>query len=116
MSRLFGWSYPPGAASDPNAPYNQNGPYICEVCLCDAEVDCRCPECPECGEVGNPRCYESAIDHPLFPGSGGGCGLVLDPEVKIGRRGREFLMAVNDMLDSQADEMYAREFDGHEYD
>lgn len=99
MSRLFGWSYPPGAALDPNAPYNQNGPYICEVCLCDAEVDCRCPECPVCGDFGNPRCYEP-----------GGCGLVLDPEVKAGRQGREFLMFVYDLIDAQADEMYAREF------
>jgi hypothetical protein len=23
MNRKFGWSYPPGAANDPNAPYNQ---------------------------------------------------------------------------------------------
>lgn len=110
MSRLFGWSYPPGAASDPNAPYNQNGPYICEVCLCDAEVDCRCEECPICGEAGNPRCYEPGQDNPLFPGHSGGHDLVLDPEVRIGRIGRETLMAINDMLDAQADEMYARDF------
>ena len=27
---IFGWSYPPGAAGDPTAPYNQE--YYCEVC------------------------------------------------------------------------------------
>lgn len=35
MGRKFGWRYPPGAANDPNAPYNQPDP----------------PECPECGEL-----------------------------------------------------------------
>lgn len=52
---IFGWSYPPGAANDPNAPYNQEGP--CEVC-CRFVDDCICPECKTCGEIGNPECYE----------------------------------------------------------
>lgn len=56
MSRhLFGWSYPPGAANDPFAPYNQQeGP--CGVCG-HFENECICPECPTCGSVGDPRCY-----------------------------------------------------------
>lgn len=31
----FGWHYPPGAANDPSAPWNQPEP----------------PECPECGSL-----------------------------------------------------------------
>ena len=56
----FGWSYPPGAAGDPNAPWNQvEGP--CEVCgKCVDE--CICPECPVCGEQGNGYCYR---DHGI---------------------------------------------------
>lgn len=38
----FGWSYPPGAATDPNAPYNQTPadalPVWCEVCGFKAET------------------------------------------------------------------------------
>lgn len=50
----FGWSYPAGAANDPNAPWNQEeGP--CEVCGKSLD-DCDCPACPECGEHGNPKC------------------------------------------------------------
>lgn len=45
----FGWSYPPGAASDPLAPYNQQDP-PCE-CGCDP-ASCNCPECPICGTAG----------------------------------------------------------------
>ena len=56
MSRhMFGWSYPPGAANDPYAPWNQeDGP--CAVCgkLTD---ECICPECPACSAVGDPKCY-----------------------------------------------------------
>jgi hypothetical protein len=57
MSRHpFGWSYPPGAENDPNAPWNQVDDY-CEVC--EKPVDrCRCPECPVCGVCGDPRCYQ----------------------------------------------------------
>jgi hypothetical protein len=52
---IFGWSYPPGAANDPNAPWNQgDGP--CDVC--GEPVDaCICPECPVCGAQGDPACY-----------------------------------------------------------
>jgi hypothetical protein len=54
---IFGWWYPPGAAGDPNAPYNQeDGP--CEVCG-QAIDDCICPECPCCGATGDLICYTS---------------------------------------------------------
>jgi len=36
MSNIFGWSYPPGAANDPNAPYNQDEGWTedyCPTCL-----------------------------------------------------------------------------------
>ncbi len=60
MSRLFGWSYPPGAANDPFAPYNQvDGP--CAVCGNFVD-DCICPECPERTSQGDPSCY---IQHGL---------------------------------------------------
>lgn len=53
----FGWSYPPGAASDPGAPWNQEeGP--CAVC--GSAVDhCICPVCPVCGAQGDPACYDA---------------------------------------------------------
>lgn len=54
MRSIFDWSYPPGAASDPNAPWNQEDP-PCEVC--GSYIDsCVCPECTVCGSVGDPRC------------------------------------------------------------
>lgn len=57
----FGWSYPPGAANDPNAPYNQEDG-ACDIC--GNPVDsCLCPECPVCGAYGDPICYE---DHGLM--------------------------------------------------
>lgn len=53
---IFGWSYPPGAANDPSAPYNQEeGP--CAVCG-EFEDKCICPECPECTSIGDPQCYK----------------------------------------------------------
>ena len=56
MSRsMFGWSYPPGAANDPSAPYNQVDP-PCDVCGSPID-DCVCPECPRCHTLGNPECY-----------------------------------------------------------
>lgn len=55
----FGWWYPPGAANDPNAPYNQEDP-PCEVCG-QWPDDCVCPECPVCGDYGNPVCYDGGI-------------------------------------------------------
>lgn len=49
-------SYPPGAASDPYAPYNQPvGP--CEICY-KAVENCVCDACPECDSVGDPKCYQ----------------------------------------------------------
>jgi predicted amidophosphoribosyltransferase len=57
MSRsIFGWSYPPGAAGDPNAPWNQHDG-ACDVCGQNLD-NCICPECPVCLEVGNPACYK----------------------------------------------------------
>jgi hypothetical protein len=45
-SNIFGWSLPPGAAGDPNAPWNQeDGP--CAVCALPVDK-CVCPECPIC--------------------------------------------------------------------
>jgi len=55
---IFGWSYPTGAANDPNAPYNQNDDGPCEVCG-KATDDCICPECPVCENIGDITCYEN---------------------------------------------------------
>ena len=55
---IFGWDYPPGAALDPNAPYNQVD-LPCDICAL-LPTDCQCPECPECGEIGRAEC---ANDH-----------------------------------------------------
>jgi len=130
MSRsIFGWDYPPGAALDPNAPYNQNGPYICDVCLCDQEVDCQCVECPVCHEHGNPKCYSEGheIGVDLFldierktrdikigfiwtKDTGRFC-LTLHPDVRAGRIGRATLMAIWDLETAQQEELYAREMD-----
>lgn len=58
---IFGWSYPPGAAGDPSAPYNQEeGP--CEVCG-SAVDDCACADCPTCGCCGDPACYDKGGKH-----------------------------------------------------
>lgn len=66
MKHLFGWSYPPGAASDPFAPWNQDES-PCEVC--GGGIDhCVCPECPVCGSVGDIDCYdgnEGLMTHKL---------------------------------------------------
>lgn len=62
---IFGWSYPAGAANDPNAPYNQNDDGPCEVCGKVID-DCICPECTVCGEKGQPTCYvNSANNHGM---------------------------------------------------
>jgi len=56
----FGWSYPAGAENDPNAPWNQNDPEICDCCDGDGYVIESCcgdnikgndiDLCPTCGE------------------------------------------------------------------
>ena len=51
MSRLFGWSYPPGCNS---TPFDEE--YPCEICG-EMPDDCICPECPICGSTGDPDCY-----------------------------------------------------------
>jgi len=56
---VFGWSYPPGAANDPNAPYNQTD-MPCGVCGRDVD-HCICPECPVCESQGDPACYDGAV-------------------------------------------------------
>lgn len=53
---IFGWSYPPGAAGDPFAPYNAEDP-PCSVCARDVD-SCICPECDACGVQGDPACYD----------------------------------------------------------
>ena len=55
----FGWSYPPGAAGDPNAPYNQSDS-PCDVCHLAAD-DCICPECKVCHEIGRKECYDDFV-------------------------------------------------------
>lgn len=52
---IFGWSYPPGAANHPNAPWNQVEP-PCAVCGRFSDT-CVCPECPVCEVPGEPTCY-----------------------------------------------------------
>jgi len=130
----FGWSYPPGAALDPNAPYNQNGPYICDVCLCDSEVDCQCHECPVCSAVGDLSCYEnghlidgfkldlimedekSRVSWCWKPrGEDQGVFLMVLPiEIQVGAQGRKTLMFISDLADAQNEEVYAREFEDQE--
>lgn len=51
----FGYWYPPGAANDPNAPYNQDDP-PCDICGQEIE-NCICPECSVCGQIGERQCY-----------------------------------------------------------
>lgn len=53
---IFGWSYPPGAANDPNAPWNQTD-QPCDICGKFPD-DCICPECPSCGQIGELQCYD----------------------------------------------------------
>lgn len=94
MSRsVFGWSYPPGAASDPNAPYNQTDG-LCAVC-CRDEVDCVCPECPECGASGDPNCYMSKMN-PF-----NGHGMKLTREQVIGRAYAAVAVAQERVCDAQ---------------
>lgn len=56
MSRLFGWSYPPGCNG---TPFDDD--YPCELCG-EFEDDCICPECKVCGSVGDYGCY---LEHGL---------------------------------------------------
>jgi hypothetical protein len=66
MSRsIFGWSLPPGAASDPFAPYNAKEP-PCAVCG-NFSDSCICPECPVCGSQGDPACYDDTKGDPEEP-------------------------------------------------
>lgn len=91
MSRgMFGWSYPPGAASDPNAPYNQEDP-PCEVCGKHVD-DCICPVCLSCGCQGDPKCYANGD----FDGAYNGHGLILTPEQTAARAAAQMAAAETD--------------------
>jgi hypothetical protein len=66
MSRsIFGWSYPPGAANDPYAPYNQDAPDI--VMLKERTVTARkehtCYMCHTQIKVGEKYRYFVYIDY-----------------------------------------------------
>lgn len=55
----FGWSYPPGAEFDPNAPWNQAELPEVEVEDCNRGEDLECPVCEEIAKwcdkfVGSP--------------------------------------------------------------
>jgi len=52
MSRLFGWSLPPGCSTLPGE--EDEGP--CDVCK-KAVDDCICDECPTCEAQGDPKCF-----------------------------------------------------------
>jgi hypothetical protein len=85
MSRnIFGWSYPPGAANDPNAPWNQTDEGPCAVCGNGVE-DCCCPECHVCGEQGNPKCYKPLKCEEHWEGPYGH-GLKLNREQALSRQ------------------------------
>jgi hypothetical protein len=83
MSRsIFGWSYPPGAENDPNAPYNQPDPVPCKRCkgtgkLTDPDAEdpedreFKCDGCEGAGEVdpryvedGDPDADRECFDEP----------------------------------------------------
>lgn len=84
MSRhMFGWSYPPGAAGDPNAPWNQDDGY-CEICYRNVH-ECLCPECPVCGTCGDLRCYG--------PASSGAHGMEESNEQRASREKEEKVQA-----------------------
>lgn len=69
MRSVFGWSYPPGAANDPSAPWNQeDGP--CDVCGLSIDNGCVCKECPLCGSVGDPYCYDGGTRYVYSPKTG----------------------------------------------
>jgi hypothetical protein len=67
MSRsVFGWSYPPGAANDPYAPYNQvDGPDIVMLkeCTIEARKEHQCYLCGETIKVGEQYRYFVYIDY-----------------------------------------------------
>ena len=92
---IFGWSYPPGAENDPNAPWNQDeGP--CAVCAKGVE-DCICPECSICGGQGDPNCYEPKGEH--WEGKQGH-GLRLNKEQAISRQ-EAYIRQLENRLDEE---------------
>ena len=61
MSRsIFGWDYPPGAANDPNAPYNQKDPDDCPTCEGTGEL--QCPVCAKNPTAQCSACKETRIE------------------------------------------------------
>lgn len=65
MTSKFGWSYPPGAANDPNAPYNQDYPDV--VMLKEKTVHARkehkCEFCQQPIEKGEAYRYFVFVNH-----------------------------------------------------
>lgn len=55
MSRMFGWSLPPGVTQRMIDEQCEDGP--CAVCGRSIDA-CLCPECPTCGAQGDPSCYD----------------------------------------------------------
>src|SRR5262249_15122544 len=93
MSRhQLGFSLPPGAAQDPNAPWNQEEA-PCAVCCQDVE-SCVCHECPVCSEQGNPRCYATSEVGK------NGHGLVLSPK-QIASRQQVRVAILKERLEEQ---------------
>jgi len=71
MSRLFGWSYPPGCSGPPE--WDDTPCDCCGIRSCD----CECPECSVCSEQGNPNCYKAEKE--------GGHGMKYNKQQRIGQ-------------------------------
>lgn len=82
MSRLFGWSLPPGVSHLPG-----DEDVICDVCK-QVDTVCSCPECSVCGDVGNPVCYH---EH----------GLKMTKEQWLGRARAEIAEAEERVVDAK---------------
>lgn len=61
----FGWSYPPGAANDPNAPWNQDYPDITVLKekVVKARKDHKCEFCGQPIKIGDKYRYYVLIDY-----------------------------------------------------
>lgn len=119
---MGGFNLPPGCSvADIERAMGGDGP--CLVCLEHVD-ECSCVECPVCGAYGDERCYSPGHDLtgysverldeitaacPPFRTryDGSRFFLVQTHEELAGRRGRETLMAIEDMLVCQAEEMEA---------
>ena len=64
----FGWDYPPGAASDPRAPYNQKDGPECVSCGDEATTEgCEKHAGPTCGACVCPECPSPGLAEPEGP-------------------------------------------------